>query len=77
MRVINPLMVTVNLMSSSRAQIAIIAYLMIEMGKNPGPDSVRHIFRKDSSSHTVLRTLKLHSTAFGMFLHQGWLPLLI
>ena len=33
MRVINPIMVTVNLMSASRAQIAIIAYLMIEMGE--------------------------------------------
>ena len=33
MRVINPIMVTVNLMSASRAKIAIIAYLMVEMGK--------------------------------------------
>ena len=33
MRVINPLMVTVNLMSASMAQIAIIAYLMVEMCK--------------------------------------------
>ena len=33
MRVINPIMVTVNLMSASRALIAIIAYLMVEMGK--------------------------------------------
>ena len=72
MRAINPIMVViVNLMSASRAQIAIIAYLMV------GPDSVRHIFRKDSSNHTVLRTVKLHSTAFGMFFRQGWLPLLI
>ena len=33
MRVINPIMVTVNLMSAPRASIAIIAYLMVEMGK--------------------------------------------
>ena len=33
MRVINPIMVTVNLVSASRAQIAIIVDLMVEMGK--------------------------------------------
>ena len=33
MRAINPIMVIVNLMSASRAQIAIIAYLMVEMSK--------------------------------------------
>ena len=47
---------------------------------NPGPPTYEsdalpialrgpaHIFRKDSSNYTVLRTLKLHSAAFGMFL---------
>ena len=34
MTVINPIMVIVNLVSPSGAYIAIIAYLMVEMGKS-------------------------------------------
>ena len=71
MRVINPIMVTVNLMSASRAKIAIIAYLMVEMGKTQDQIQSDTSLEKDSSNYTDLRALKLHSTAFCMFLHQG------
>ena len=62
-------MVIVTLMSASGASIAVIAYFMVEMGKTQDQiQSDRHILRKDSSNHTVLRISKLHRTAFGMLL---------
>ena len=60
---------------ASEALIAIIAYLMVEMGKTQDRIQSDTSLEKESYNHTVLRILKLHSTDFCMLLETRMVTL--